>query len=128
MSFARYAILVLALVALGLVTVWGHLRLISIGYEMNELRNSRDRLDEEARVLDRRIDALATPSNAAVRVRSLELDLNPPSGPPGVTGTRSAHPPVRSPSRPGAPSNVQGGGNTRVASPHYAPMESGRRP
>lgn len=79
MSFARYAVLVLALVVLGLVTVWGHLRLISVGYEMNELKNRRDRLEEESRVLDRRIDALATPSNAAARVRSLELLLGPPA-------------------------------------------------
>ncbi len=86
MSFTRYAILVLALVVLGLVTVWGHLRLISAGYEMNDIRNRRDRLDEEARVLDRRIEALATPSNAAAQVRALDLGLVPPPG--RAAGTR----------------------------------------
>ena len=109
MSFTRYAILVLALVVLGLITVWGHLHLISAGYEMNEIRNRRDRLDEEARVLDRRIEALATPSNAAAQVKKLDLGLVPPPG--------------RGSSRRGTPlSSEQTTGTRRVRT------EPGRRP
>ncbi len=79
MSFGRYSVLVLALVVLGLITVWGHLRLLSVGYEVNDLRGRRDRLGEEARVLERRIDAIATPSAAAAHVRSLGIELAPPA-------------------------------------------------
>ncbi len=78
MSFIRYAILVLVLVLLGLITVWEHLRLLSIGYEVNELRARRVRLEEEVRVQERRIDAIATPGETAARVMTLGLDLVPP--------------------------------------------------
>ena len=85
MSFARYAILVLLLVVLGLITVWEHLRLLSTGYEVNELRARRVRLAEEARVQERRIDAIAAPAETAARVKVLGLDLVPPER----TGPRS---------------------------------------
>ena len=77
MSFTRYALLVAALVVLGLATVWQHLRLLSVGYEVNELRARRGRLEEEARVLERRIDAIATPGAAADHVHEMGLDLGP---------------------------------------------------
>ncbi|MHC4253753.1 MAG: hypothetical protein ACYS9X_31955 [Planctomycetota bacterium] len=80
MSFTRYCILVVALVVLGLITVWEHLRLLSVGYEVNELRARRGRLEEEARVLERRIDAIATPAAVAGHVREMGLDLEPPVG------------------------------------------------
>lgn len=79
MSFIRYAILVLVLVVLGLITVWEHLRLLSIGYEVSELRARRVRLEEEVRVQERRIDAIATPGETAARVTTLGLDLVPPA-------------------------------------------------
>lgn len=82
MSFTRYCLLVVALVVLGLVTVWEHLRLLSVGYEMNDLRARRGRLEEEARVLQRRIDAIATPAAVDERVRAMGLDLSPPAGRP----------------------------------------------
>ena len=69
MSFARYAVLVLVLVVLGLITVWGHLRLLSVGYEVNDLRARRARLKDEVRVQERRIDAIATPAETAARAR-----------------------------------------------------------
>ena len=119
MSFTRYAILVLALVVLGLITVWGHLRLISAGYEMNDIRNRRDRLEEEARVLDRRIEALATPSNAAAQVRALDLGLVPPAQ-GRATG--------RGPLRPGTPLDRNGTPGTRLDSPRRARTGPGRRP
>jgi len=78
MSFTRYCILVAALVVLGLVTVWEHLRLLSVGYEVNDLRAKRGRLEEEVRVLDRRIDAMATPAAVSRRAREMGLDLAPP--------------------------------------------------
>ena len=78
MSFTRYCILVAALVVLGLVTVWEHLRLLSVGYEVNDLRARRGRLEEEVRVLERRIDAMATPGAVSRRVREMGLDLAPP--------------------------------------------------
>lgn len=78
MSFIRYAILVVVLVVLGLITVWEHLRLLSIGYEVNELRTTRARLEEEVRVQERRIDAVATPGETAARARKLGLELGPP--------------------------------------------------
>ena len=77
MSFARYALLVGALVVLGLITVWEHLRLLSVGYEVSDLRARRGRLEEESRGLERRIDASATPAAAAKRVRDMGLDLGP---------------------------------------------------
>jgi hypothetical protein len=77
MSMARYAILVVALVVLGLITIWEHLRLLSVGYEVNDLRKRRSELEETARVLDRRIDASATPARAAGMVRRLGIDLVP---------------------------------------------------
>ena len=79
MSFTRYCILVVALVVLGLITVWEHLRLLSVGYEVNDLRARRGRLEEEARVLERRIDAAATPAAVRERVRDMGLDLAPPA-------------------------------------------------
>ncbi len=114
MSFTRYAILVLALVVLGLVTVWGHLHLISAGYEMNEIRNRRDRLDEEARVLDRRIEALATPSNAAAQVKKLDLGLVPPPG--------------RGSWRRGPTPGNEGTAVTRIGPARRVRSEPGRRP
>jgi hypothetical protein len=75
---ARYAILVVALVVLGLITIWEHLRLLSVGYEVNDLRKRRSELEETARVLGRRIDAAATPARAAEMVRRLGIDLVPP--------------------------------------------------
>jgi hypothetical protein len=81
MSFFRYAILVLLLVVLGLVTVWEHLGLLSVGYEVNDLRAKRVRLEEEVRVQERRIDAIATPGETAARAKALGLDLVPQSGP-----------------------------------------------
>jgi len=81
MSFTRYCILVAALVVLGLVTVWEHLRLLSVGYEVNDLRSARGRLEEEVRVLERRIEAMATPAAVSRRVREMDIDLAPPVGP-----------------------------------------------
>ena len=83
MSFTRYCLLVIAFVVLGLITVWEHLRLLSVGYEVNELRARRGRLEEEARVLERRIDAIATPAAVGERVREMDLDLGPPATGPG---------------------------------------------
>jgi len=82
MSFARYCLLVAALVVLGLITVWEHLRLLSVGYEVNDLGAQRARLEEESRVLERRIDAIATPAAVARNVREMGLDLSPPTGRP----------------------------------------------
>ena len=87
MSFTRYCLLVVALVVLGLVTVWEHLRLLSVGYEVNDLRARRGRLEEESRVLERRIDAMATPSAVSKHVREMGLDLTPP-----VRGPRGGRP------------------------------------
>ncbi len=85
MSFFRYAILVLLLVVLGLITVWEHLGLLSVGYEVNDLRAKRVRLEEEVRVQQRRIDAIATPGETAARAKALGLDLVPRSGPRDVS-------------------------------------------
>jgi hypothetical protein len=68
MSLGRYVILVVVLVGLGLLTVWQHLRLLSAGYEINTLRAKRTALEEEVRVLERRIDAMATPAAARERL------------------------------------------------------------
>jgi hypothetical protein len=68
MSLARYVVLVLVLVALGLLTVWQHLDLLSAGYETNNLRSKRAGVEEEVRVLERRIDAMATPATAAAQL------------------------------------------------------------
>jgi hypothetical protein len=70
MSLGRYVVLVVVLVALGLLTVWQHLRLLSAGYEINNLRSARSALEEEVRVLERRIDAMATPDAARDRLGS----------------------------------------------------------
>jgi len=78
-SLGRYAILVGVLLVLGLITVWGELRLFATGYEVNNLREKRSRFEEEARILERRIDAVATPDAVAARVRELRLDLRPPA-------------------------------------------------
>jgi hypothetical protein len=78
MSFSRYCLLVVALVVLGLVTVWEHLRLLSVGSEVNDLRAQRGRLEEESRVLERRIDAMATPGAVSAHVREMGLDLTLP--------------------------------------------------
>ena len=75
---SAYKDMFFVLVVLGLITVWEHLRLLSVGYEVNDLRGRRDRLAEEVRVLERRIDAAATPSAAAERVRTLDIGLAPP--------------------------------------------------
>jgi hypothetical protein len=96
-SFTRYAILVLVLVVLGLITVWEHLRLLSIGYEVSELRSRRVRVEEEARVQERRIEAIATPGETAARAKTLGLDLVPPR----TRAARQAEP-VR-PSQPERP-------------------------
>jgi hypothetical protein len=68
MSLSRYVVLVVVLVALGLLAVWQHLRLLSAGYEISSLRARRVELEEEVRVLERRIDAMATPSAARERL------------------------------------------------------------
>jgi hypothetical protein len=82
MSLSRYAILVAVLVVLGLVTVWQHLDLLSAGYEINDLRAKREDLEEEARILERRIDSMATPAAAAA-----QLNTNDPQ-PAANGGTR----------------------------------------
>ena len=69
MSLSRYVVLVLVLVILGLITVWQHLDLLSAGYEINDLRTKHGALEEEARVLERRIDSMATPDAAAEQLR-----------------------------------------------------------
>lgn len=78
MSIPRYAILVSVLVVLGLVAVYGHLRRINVGRDIDELRKNRDTLVQQSRSLERRIDAIATPSEARRRVESLNLNLTSP--------------------------------------------------
>ena len=70
MSLARYVVLVLVLVVLGLLTVWQHLGLLSAGYEVNTLRSKRAAMEEEARALERRIDSIATPAAAKDQLTS----------------------------------------------------------
>jgi len=74
MSLSRYVVLVLVLVVLGLITVWQHLDLLSAGYETNAMRSKRAGLEEEARVLERRIDSIATPAAAAAQLGSTNGD------------------------------------------------------
>ena len=90
MSFIRYAILVVVLGVLGLISVWEHLRLISIGYAVTVRRATRARLEEEVRVQERRIEAVATPGETAARVRGLGLELVPPGRPGGRPDGRQA--------------------------------------
>jgi len=70
MSPTRYAILILVLVALGLLAVWEHMRLLSAGYKVSALRSRRTALEQEARALERRIDSMATPTSAASMLRN----------------------------------------------------------
>ncbi len=93
MSFFRYAILVMLLVVLGLITVWEHLRLLSVGYDVSDLRGRRVRLEEEVRVQERRIDAIATPGETAGRVKSLGIDLAPRRAPRDLPRREAAGPP-----------------------------------
>ena len=93
MSLARYAILVAVFVALGLFTVWGHLRRVAVGYQESDLRIRKAKLEEEERALKLRIKAMTAPDAVKARVRDMGLDLRPPEEVFGVEAYGAGTPP-----------------------------------
>ena len=76
MGIRRYLVLVAALVAMGLGTIWWKTQTLGMGYEAVRLERDMERAGEEERLEDSLLAELTSPERIGEKVRELELKLD----------------------------------------------------
>ena len=76
MGIRRYLVLVGALVAMGLGTVWWKTQTLGMGYEVVRLERERERAEEEERLEDSLLSGLTSPERVQEKVKELKLRLS----------------------------------------------------
>lgn len=78
MNAVRLTLLVAVLAACGLAAVWWRSRTVGLGYEAARVKRCLARVEEDLRVEQSRLAALASPASVAVRLRNMDLRLCSP--------------------------------------------------
>ncbi len=76
MGIRRYLVLVAALVAMGLGTIWWKTQTLGMGYEAVHLERDLERASEEERLEGALLAELTSPERVGEKVKELELKLD----------------------------------------------------
>ncbi len=76
MGIRRYLVLVAALVAMGLGTIWWKTQTLGMGYEAVRLERDLERASEEERLEDALLAELTSPQRVGEKVKELNLKLD----------------------------------------------------